>query len=106
MGTRFGPAGGARKAKGVISVALQLGDVAPETAEQVAVPSAVDPFMNCTVPVGLAPEPVPATVAVKVTLPPPAGRVVGDAVSIVVVMVVPAATTTVAFPAPDEAEFE
>jgi len=26
--------------------------------------------MNCTVPVGLAPEPLPTTVAVNVTLPP------------------------------------
>ena len=83
----MGPAGGAKNAKVVVSVALHVGDVAPETAEQVCVvPSAVDPFMNCTVPEGLAPAPVPVTVAVKVTLPPPAGRVVGEAVTIVVVV--------------------
>lgn len=68
---RFGPYGGAKNDKVVMSVALQVGGVAPETAEHVcAVPSAVLPFMNCTVPVGLAPVPAPATVAVSVTLPP------------------------------------
>jgi len=68
---RFSPDGGAKNDKVVMSVALQVGDVAPETAEHVcAVPSAVLPFMNCTVPVGLAPVPVPTTVAVSVTLPP------------------------------------
>lgn len=68
---RFGPAGGARKAKVVFRVAVHVGDVAPDTAEHVCgVLRAVVPFMNCTVPVGLAPEPVPTTVAVNVTFPP------------------------------------
>ena len=72
VGTRCGPDGGARNAKVVISVAVHVGEVAPDTAVQVcAVPSAVVPFsINCTVPVGLAPVPVPTTVAVSVTLPP------------------------------------
>ena len=48
--------------------------------------NAVDPFMNCTVPAGLAPVPVPTTVAVSITLPPPAGRLVGEAVTVVVVV--------------------
>ena len=86
VGTRFGPVGGARKAKVVVSVVLQVGDVAPETAEQVcAVPSAVEPFMNCTVPVGLAPAPVPTTVAVSVTLPPDL-MLVAELVTVVVVV--------------------
>src|SRR5438105_3916983 len=71
VGMRFGPDGGAKNDKVVMSVAMHVGGVAPETAEHVcAVPSAVLPFMNCTVPVGLAPVPAPATVAVSVTLPP------------------------------------
>jgi len=45
--------------------------------------------MNCTVPVGLAPVPVPTTVAVSVTLPPPAGRFVDELVTVVVVATVP-----------------
>lgn len=70
---RSRPAGGAKKDKVVVSVALHAGGDAPDTAVHVwAVPRAVLPFMNCTVPVGLAlaPVPVAATVAVKVTLLP------------------------------------
>ena len=86
LGMRFGPAGGARKANVVISVAVHVGDVAPDTAVHAcAVPSAVVPFMNCTVPVGLAPVPVPTTVAVSVTLPPD-GILVGEPVTVVVVV--------------------
>ena len=89
VGTRFGPVGGARKAKVVVSVALQVGDVAPETAEQVCgVPNAALPFINCTVPVGLAPVPVPTTVAVNVTLPPDL-MLVDELVAVVVVATVP-----------------
>lgn len=69
---------------------MQVGEDAPETAVHVwAVPSAVLPFMNCTVPVGLAPVPVPTTVAVSVTLPPPAGRFVDELVTVVVVATPP-----------------
>ena len=91
LGIRFGPDGGARKAKVVISVALHVGDVAPDTAVQVcAVPSAVVPFMNCTVPVGVAPVPVPTTVAVRVTLPP--DEILMDELVTVVVVVCPTAS--------------
>ena len=55
----------------VVKVALQVGTDAPDTAVHVcAAPRAIEPFINCTVPVGLAPVPVPVTVAVRVTLPP------------------------------------
>jgi hypothetical protein len=81
---RFGPVGGAKKAKVVVKVAVHFG-VEPDTAVQVcAVPSTVLPFMNCTVPVGLAPVPVPVTVAVKVMLPPDA-MLVEELVNAVVV---------------------
>jgi len=48
-----------------------MGPTAPADAQVIALPSAVDPFMNCTVPLGpalllLLDE----TVAVRVTLPP------------------------------------
>ena len=70
----------------VISVAVHVGDVALDTAEHFcAAPSAVLPFMNCTVPVGLAPVPIPVTVAVNVTLPPD-GILVGEPVTVVVVV--------------------
>ncbi len=85
VGMRFGPVGGVRNAKVVVRVALQVGEVAPDTAAQVAAaPSAVEPFMNCTVPVGLAPVPIPVTVAVKVMLPPEA-ILVEELVTVVVV---------------------
>jgi len=41
--------------------------------------------MNCTVPVGLAPAPVPTTVAVKVMLPPEE-MVVAEGLTLVVVV--------------------
>lgn len=83
---RFGPDGGARNANVVARVALQVGDVAPDIAEHVcAVPSNAPPFMNCTVPVGLAPAPVPTTVAVKVMLPPEE-MVVAEGLTLVVVV--------------------
>jgi hypothetical protein len=44
--------------------------------------------MNCTVPVGLAPVPVPTTVAVSVTLPPD-GMFIDEDVTVVVVATVP-----------------
>ena len=105
LGVRFGPAGGAKKDSVVVRVAAHCG-VVPETAVHVcAAPSAVLPFINCTVPVGLAPVPVPVTVAVSVTLPPPAGRVIVELVTTVVVAIPLPATVTVAFPVPEEAEF-
>lgn len=86
VGIRLGPTGG-RNDSVAVRFAVQVGDAAPDMAEQVcAVLKAVAPFMNCTVPVGLAPVPVPTTVAVKVTLPPPAGRLIGDAITVVVVV--------------------
>ena len=91
VGIRFGPDGGARKAKVVISVALHVGEVAPDTAAQVcAIPSGVDPFMNCTVPVGLAAAPAPTTVAVSVTLPP--DEMLVDELVTVVMVVCPTAS--------------
>ena len=90
MGTRFGPTGGKMKDKFAGIVAVHVGTVVPDTAVQVAAePRAVVPLLNCTVPVGLAPVPVEVTVAVSVTLPPPAGRLVGEAVRAVAVAVVP-----------------
>ena len=84
-GMRFGPDGGVRNAKVVVRVALQVGEDAPDTAIQVALaPSRAVPFMNCTVPIGLAPVPAPVTVAVNVTLPPEA-ILVDELVTIVVV---------------------
>ena len=89
LGIRFGPDGGARKAKVVVNIAVQVGDVAPDTGAHVcAVPSAVVPFMNCTVPVGLAPVPVPTTVAVSVTLPPDE-ILIDELVTVVVVATLP-----------------
>ena len=86
LGMRFGPEGGAQNAKVVESVALQVGEAAPDTAVHVwAVPRVALPFMNCTVPVGLAPAPVPTTVAVSVTLPPDA-MLVDELVTVVVVV--------------------
>lgn len=89
VGMRRGPVWGVKKASVVDRVALHVGE-APDTAVHVCgVPSAVDPFMNCTVPVGLAPVPVPTTVAVNVTFPPEE-MLVGELVTVVaVVCVVP-----------------
>lgn len=88
MGICFGATGGTSSDSVAVRVAVQgVGDVAPEAEEHVCfMPKAVDPFMNCTIPVGLAPEPVPTTVAVSMTLPPPAGRLMGEAVTVVVVV--------------------
>lgn len=71
-----------------MKVAVHVGTDAPETAAQLtADPRLVVPFLNCTVPAGLAPVPVEVTVAVKLTLPPEAIEV-GEAISAVVVAVV------------------
>src|SRR5882757_11153161 len=74
LGRTRGFATGINSESAVVSVALQeapIGPTAPADAHVTALPSAVDPFMNCTVPLG------PAllllfdeTVAVRVTLPP------------------------------------
>jgi len=50
-----------------------------------ALPSALVPFINCTVPVGPAPLLVVFTVAVSVTLPPGATLVALDTTPVVVV---------------------
>ena len=95
VGIRFGPVGGAKKESVAVRVAVQVGIAAPDTAVQVCLaPSAVLPFINCTVPVGLAPAPVPTTFAVKVTLPPPAGRVEVEGVTVVVVLMPLTVTVT------------
>jgi hypothetical protein len=86
VGIRFGGDGGVRNARVVIRVALQVGVAAPLTAVHVAgAPSAAVPFINCTVPVGLAPVPVAETVAVNVTLPPDL-MLVAELVTVVVVV--------------------
>ena len=77
----------------VISVAVQNAVVEPEPAVGVhvtALPSATDPFMNCTVPVGPAPVLAVVTFAVSVILPPD-GILVTLGVTVVVVGVVVAA---------------
>lgn len=81
--------GGVKNAKVVVKVALQVGADTPVTAVHVAgAPRAAIPFMNCTVPVGLAPVPDPVTVAVSVTLPPDA-MLAEELVTVVVVATVP-----------------
>jgi hypothetical protein len=94
----MGSLGGARNASVVISVAVQVPGVVgvPAVGVQVAaVPSAVVPFMNCTVPVGPARALVfPVTFAERVTLPPDA-TVVTLGVTTVVVTWDPAAEVTV-----------
>lgn len=99
FGRRRGVGGGAKSDSVVINAAVQDPGVelVPAVGVQVAaVPSAVEPFMNCTVPVGPAPAwVVPATVAVKVTLPPEAMEVV-LAVTVVVVTCVPFTVTVIA----------
>jgi hypothetical protein len=61
-------------------------DATAEVGVQVtALPRLLDPFRNCTVPVGPAPLLVVFTVAVKVALPP-AAMLAGLAVTVVVVV--------------------
>lgn len=75
----------------VVSVALQeaFADAdadAPEGVHVTALPSAVVPFMNCTVPLGPALLLLPDdTVAVSVTLPPDATLVGVEVIAVVVV---------------------
>ena len=57
----------------MVSVAVQNAAavlVAAVGVHVAAVPSELEPFLNCTVPVGPAPLLFVATVAVRVTLPP------------------------------------
>jgi len=56
-----------------------------------AVPKLLDPFLNCTVPVGPAPLLVVFTVAVSVTLPP---DTMVEALEVTVVVVVSPVTVT------------
>src|SRR5271168_1307690 len=92
-----GATGGVRRASVVIRVAVHVPGVeaVPAVGMQVAaVPRAVVPFMNSTVPVGPAAAlVVPVTFAVKVTLPPEAIEVTLG-VSTVVVAWVPLVTVT------------
>ncbi len=90
FGTWRGAGGGARSDSVVISVALQEVVLVP-AAHEIGAPSAADPFMNCTVPVGGVV--VPVTVAVSVTFPPEEIDV-GLAVSAVVVDGLPVTVTT------------
>jgi hypothetical protein len=99
LGIRFaGATGGVRSASVVIRVAVHVPgfEAVPAVGVQVAaVPNAVVPFMNCTVPVGPAALlVVPVTFAVKVTEPPDA-MVVTLGVTTVVVTCVPLVTVTV-----------
>jgi len=60
-------------------------DAIPDVGEQaIALPRLLDPFLNCTVPVGPAPLLAEFTVAVSVTLPPDT-TLVGLGVTTVVV---------------------
>lgn len=89
VGMWRGAGGGARNESVVLSVAVQdaVVEAVPFVVVHVAaVPSAADPFMNCTVPVGPAPWLVVATVAVNIMLPPEAIEV-ALAVTVVVVAV-------------------
>src|SRR5262245_48733200 len=73
VGIRSGPDRGGRSDKVVVRVAVQnAGDelVLAVGTQFVALPRLVDPFLNCTVPVGPAPLLVVMTVAVSVMLPP------------------------------------
>jgi hypothetical protein len=89
FGFRRGLARGINSESAVLSVALQEAPVVPDAPAGVhvtAVPSAVDPFMNCTVPLGptlllLLDE----TLAVSVTLPPDATLAGLDVTALVVV---------------------
>ena len=59
----------------MVSVAVQnaltvLEAIAEVGVQLTALPRLLDPFLNCTVPVGPAPLLVVFTVAVRVTLPP------------------------------------
>jgi hypothetical protein len=74
----------------VVSVAVHeafpvVEAVADVGAQVTALPKLLDPFVNCTVPVGPAPLLVVFTVAVSVTLPPDA-ILAGLGVTVVVVV--------------------
>jgi len=72
-GIRRGKDGGDRKESVVVRVAVQNAAAVLDAAVGVhvaAAESALDPFLNCTVPVGPAPLLIVATVAVSVMLPP------------------------------------
>ena len=94
---RVGAAGGVRWESVVIRVAVQVPGLVlvPAVGGQVAgEPSAVVPFINCTVPVGPGALLVPVTLAVSVTLPPDMMEVELDE-AVVVVACLPAVTVTV-----------
>ena len=72
-GICLGIAGGAKKDRVVVSVAVQDAEVVvvASVGVQVTGPESVlDPLLNCTVPVGPAPLLLVATFAVRVMLPP------------------------------------
>ena len=89
FGRTRGPARGINSDSAVLSVALQEAfedPDAPDGVHVIALPSGVDPFMNCTVPLGptlllLLVD----TVAVRATVPPAATLVGVDVIAVVVV---------------------
>ena len=89
FGRMRGPARGINSDSAVLNVALQeapIDPTAPVDAQDIALPSGVEPFMNCTVPLGprlllLLDD----TVAVSVTLPPDATLAGLDTTAVVVV---------------------
>src|SRR4029077_16821472 len=89
FGRTRGPARGINSDSAVVSVALQeafVDPVAPVGVHVIALPSAVDPFINCTVPLGPALLLLlDVTVAVRVTLPPDATLVGLEVTAVVVV---------------------
>jgi hypothetical protein len=68
----WGVANGTNCVSAVVNVAVQDAAEAPAAlgVQFAAAPRALDPFINCTVPVGPAPLLVVEIVAVSVTLPP------------------------------------
>jgi hypothetical protein len=89
-GRARGFSNGTNSESAVVSVAVHeafpvVEAVADVGAQVTALPKLLDPFVNCTVPVGPAPLLVVFTVAVSVTLPPDA-ILAGLGVTVVVVV--------------------
>jgi hypothetical protein len=95
-----GVGGGVRSDSAVINVAVQDPGVVlvPAVGAHVAgLPSALPPFINCTVPVGPTPPLLPpVTLAVSVTLAPEVIDVELEVTVVVVAVVPPEVTVTVA----------
>jgi hypothetical protein len=91
-----GFANGTNSESAVVSAAVQNAfpevEAVPDVGVQAtALPKLLDPFLNCTVPVGPAPLLVVFTVAVSVTLPP---ETTLDTFDVTCVVVVACATVT------------